>query len=143
MNPFLDSLVGKSLIGVGPNGPVYEAATKAAKGTKGTEPIVSKGLPPYGRVPGIGRVKVNGLHSKDLFDVTDSKDMRRLVPRERLMFVKSKKLSPIGGMAMGVKNVTPNVRSMPPKKPRIPKYTQPSLFDIKGRVNPNAKPPKP
>lgn len=103
---------------------------------------VSKGLPPYGRVPGIGRVKVVGQRSKDLFEVIDSKDMRRLVPRERLMFVKSKKLSPIGGMAMGVKSVTPSVRSTPPKKPRVPKYTQPSLFDVKGRVNPDAKPPK-
>lgn len=69
---------------------------------------VSKGLPPYGRVPGIGRVKVNFQHSKDLFDVTDSKDVRRLIPRERLMFTKTKPL--------------------PRKKPT---WEQGTLFDIK------------
>lgn len=53
---------------------------------------VSKGLPPYGRVPGIGRVKVNGMHSKDLFDVTDSTDTRRLIPRARMIFTKTKPL---------------------------------------------------
>ena len=70
---------------------------------------VSKGLPPYGRVPGIGRVKINGQHSKDLFDVTDKTDTRRLVPRARLMFVKSKPLP----------------RPEPPKKP---KWEQGVLF---------------
>lgn len=70
---------------------------------------VSKGLPPYGRVPGIGRVKINGQHSKDLFDVTDKTDTRRLIPRARLMFVKSKPLP----------------RPEPPKKP---KWEQGELF---------------
>lgn len=97
---------------------------------------VSKGLPPYGHVPGIGRVKINGMPHKDIFDVTDSKDVRRMIPRARLAFVKSKKISqPSAGMG-----AAQMLRPKPRKKVLKPKYTQPALFDTKGRINPNAKP---
>lgn len=53
---------------------------------------VKKGLNPYGYIKGVGKVKINHPVGKTHFDVTDSKDARRLVPRERLIHMKNKPL---------------------------------------------------
>lgn len=95
----------------------------AAKGTKGTDPIVSKGFPTHAMLHGLPGnpargVRVVGMIDKDTFRVLHGNDYI-VAPRHRLTFTKGPKLSK-------------------PKKPKPPK--QLSLIDSKGRINPNAKP---
>lgn len=104
---------------------------------------INKGLFPYGYVKGIGRVKMNSMVD-DFADVTDAKDVRRLIHRSRIIPLKSRKKPTYPGAAIGATGAGVSLpRRTPPKaKPPKPKPNpkQGVLFDVKGRVNPKAKP---